>query len=194
MLFPFLWAINEKYLVFLHSKNFPQSDMNLLSGHPSLIFFPLGDTKLEQLLPTKCLRGLLLPAHVALLHPWTPRWSGGLCAFLIVILRCRATWILAREKQRPGVKSVSALEIWKAATWSSLHISTQHSCLNIVLHKNSQFILAALQGLFSAWMPRSLFLSIVSGWCPGIKDTYHLKRQNCLQRKYFPLTGTLWER
>ena len=69
MLFPFLWAINEKYLVFLHSKNFPQSDMNLLSGHPSLIFFPLGDTKLEQLLPTKCLRGLLLPAHLALLHP-----------------------------------------------------------------------------------------------------------------------------
>lgn len=88
---------------------------------------------------------------------------------------------------------ISALEIWKAATWGSLHISTQHSCLNIVLHKNSKFILAPLQGLFSAWMPRSLFLSFVFGWCPGIKDTQRLKRQHCLQWKYFPLTGAPWD-
>ena len=63
MLFPFLCDINEKDQVFLHSKSSPQSDMKLLSGHPSLIIFPLGDTKLEQLLPTKCLGGLL-PLHV----------------------------------------------------------------------------------------------------------------------------------
>lgn len=140
-------------------------------------FFSLGNTKFEQLLPTVCLGGLLPP------HIWPVsilEHHAEVVVFVPFSLLFCATWILEQGKQGPGVKSVAALEIWKAATWSSLHISTQHSCLNTVLHKNSKFILAALQGPFSAWMPRSLFLSIVSGWCPGIKDTYHLKRQNCL--------------
>lgn len=103
MLFPLPMRYQGKVSSVFAFQNFPQTDMNFTQWPPSLILFSLGDTKLEQLLPTKCLGRPLPPALLALLHPWTPRWSGGLWAFLI-ILRCQATWILAQEKQGPGVK------------------------------------------------------------------------------------------
>ena len=177
ILFPFLCDINEKYLVFLHSKSFPEVTWAYSMAACPWFFFPRR-YQIWAIVTHNVFGGVCCPRtfgrspSVNTMLKW---WS--LCRSHCY--SC-ATWILEQGKQGPGVKSVSALEIWKAATWSSLHISTQHSCLNIVLHKNSKFILAALQGPFSAWMPRSLFLSIVSGWCPGIKDTYHLKRQNCL--------------
>lgn len=143
---------------------------------------------------TQSASGVFCPCPLAHIHPGEHHTEvESLCAFLVVIAPCHRHLTMHDTRDKAAissVKSVGALESWKAATWRSLHTATQHFCLHIVLHNNSKSILAMWQGLFSAWMPRSLSLFIVSGWCPGIKDTYHLKRQNCLQWKYFALTGT----
>lgn len=161
-------------------KELPPNDVNLANGRPPIPEFCPRLYQIGTIAAHPVSRGSVAPARVACLHPEYHAEVVVFVPFSLLFSGARATWILEQGRPGPGVKSVSALEIWKAATWSSLHISAQHSCLNIVWHKNSKFILAAWQGLFSAWMPRSFFLSIVSGGCPGIKDTYHLKRQNCL--------------
>lgn len=127
------------------------------------IVFP-SDHKLDNYYP-QSVWGVRAPCTFGLLHPWTAlKWSLGLSH---CYSRCQATWILAQEKQGPGVKSVSALEIWKAAMEFITHFDSTLLPQHCIAQEFS-FILAALRACFLLVLGLSFF-PIVSGWCPGIK-------------------------
>lgn len=117
-------------------------------------------------------------------------YSGGLCSFLIVILHVPVTWIFKQGSRRLGIKSILALEIWKADTCNILHTASPHSALNIGLCKHPNFMLALWQGLFSVRCPGLwLFIYYYLLSLVGIKEKKILRmlkgRIACNGNSYF---------
>lgn len=146
-----------KYLVFLHSKNFPKLTWTYsVAAIPDIVF--LRWYQIGTIITHKVSGASVAPA---LFGP-SPSMNTALEVYLWAFSHCYSpvpSHLNLRKRSKVPASSCSAWSERRHLEFIT-HFDSTLLPFNIVLHKNSQFILAALQGLFSAWMPRSLFFPL----------------------------------